>query len=347
MAKGYEEIDRLCREITTNAKQDIFSPVYLLMGDEPYYPDMVCNALIENALSEDERDFNQTIFYGSEAEPDTVITAARRYPMMSKRQLVVLKEAQLMRNLDQLSVYCEKPLESTVLVILLHRASADKRKSLYKSVSKIGKIVDSESLKDYELSKWITNYYRENNLEISPEAVALFAESVGTDLSKIAVETEKMLKNLPEGVKTISVENVEKNVGISRQYSIFELTKELSYKKTTHALKIAAHIGTSPKFAMPMAVSALFSHFNRILKYSALLYETGGHPTSEQKAKTLQINPYFYKEYDAAVSNYPLKKCMSIVSLLCDYDYKGKGGDTGEADSGDLLLELVAGILNA
>lgn len=342
-SKGYIETDRQCRGIVEDARQGIFRPVYLLMGDEPYYPELVCKVIMEHALQDWERDFNETVCYGADVNADTIITTARRFPMMAERQLVVLKEAQAMKTLEQLSLYCQNPLDSTVLVILM-RGTADKRKALYKSVLKNGVIVESPQLRDYEIPKWTIAYYREQGLEIDPEAAALLGEHAGTDLGKIAVETGKLLKNLPEGAKSVSVADIEKNVGISREFSIFELTKALSFRNAAHALKVASHVGNAPKFAMPMAVSALYSHFYRILKYASLLSK--GPVADDVKARVLGVNPYFFREYDAAVSNYPLRKCMATISLLCDYDYKGKGGDCGEASPADLLVELTSGILN-
>ena len=345
MAKGFQDIDAQCRAIVDEARQGVFKPVYLLMGDEPYYVDMVCEAILEHCLDESERDFNQTVCYGADVDADAVITAARRYPMFADRQLVVVKEAQMMKNMEDLAIYCQKPLESTVLVISMHGASADKRKSLYKTVSKTGVVVDSQSLRDYEVPRWIPMYYRTKGLDIAPDAAALLAEYAGTDLNKIAIETEKMLKNLPEGTTKVSVADIEKNVGISRQFSIFELTKELSLKNSAKALRIAAYIGSSAKFAMPMAVSALYTHFYRILKYSALLMQNN-YPDKDMKAKVLGVNPFFFSEYDTAVRNYPAKKCMAVIALLKEYDYKGKGGDVGEATPAELMVELTARILN-
>ena len=345
MAKGFVEIDSLCREIVKDVRSGKFCPVYLLMGDEPYYVDMVCDVIMEHCLDESERDFNQTVCYGADVNADAVITAARRYPMFADRQLVVVKEAQMMKSLEELAVYCAKPLESTVLVIAMHGARADKRKSLYKNVSKVGVVVDSMQLKDYEMPQWISMYYQTRGLRIAPDAAALLGEHAGTDLNKIAIETEKMLKNMPEGAVEVSAADIEKNVGISRQFSIFELTKELSLRNSSKALKIAAYIGSSAKFAMPMAVSALYVHFYRILKYGALL-AGNSNPTSDQKAKVLGVSPYFFREYDAAVKNYPVRKCMGVISLLREYDYKGKGGDVGEATPAELMVELTAKILN-
>lgn len=323
-----------------------FSPIYLLMGDEPYYPDRVCDAVIENALDEFSRDFNETICYGADVSADTVITAARRFPMMADRQLVVVKDAQAMSDLEGLSVYCEAPLDSTILVILMRGASADKRKALYKQCVKNGVVLESNALRDYEMPGWISNYYTSRGLEISPEAAALLAEYAGTDMSKIAVETDKLLKSLPDGAKRVEPADIERNVGISREYSIFELTKELSFRNAPKAITIATRLGESPRFAMPMAVSAIFTHFSRILRYAALK-EGGRRPDRTEIAAALQgVNPYFWKEYDAAVANYPVRKAMAAISLLCDYDYKGKGGDAGEATPGELLVELVLRLLN-
>ena len=344
-AKSYTETDRQVRELIGEVKSGVFKPVYLLMGEEPYYPDLLCQTIIDNCLQDWEKDFNELICYGADVDADAVITAARRFPMMAERQLVVVKEAQAMKSLEELALYCQKPLDSTVLVILMHGASADKRKSLYKTVLKQGVIVESLPLRDYETEKWVMTYYSERGLQIDPEGARLLVESTGTDLGRIAVETENLLKNLPEGVKAITPEDIEKNVGISRQFSIFELTKALSFRDAARAVKVARNVGETPKFAMPMAVSMLYTHFNRILRYHALL-QAGQGGDSAAKAKVLGVNPYFFKEYDAAVKKYSLKQAMRVISLLNDYDFKGKGGEVGEATPADLLVELTTKILN-
>ena len=344
-AKSYIETDRQVRSLIEEVRSGVFKPVYLLMGEEPYYPELLCQAHIDNCLQDWEKDFNELICYGADVDADAVITAARRFPMMAERQLVVVKEAQAMKTLDDLSLYCQKPLDSTVLVILLHGASVDKRKSLYKTVLKQGVIVESLPLRDYETEQWIGAFYKDRGLSIDPEGARLLVESAGTDLGKIAVETDKLLKNLPEGVKTISAEDIEKNVGISRQFSVFELTKALSFRDAARAVKVARNIGEAPKFFMPMAVSALYMHFNRILRYHALIQAGQGGDTAA-KAKVLSVNPYFFKEYDTAVKKYTLRQAMQVISLLNDYDFKGKGGETGEATPADLLVELTTKILN-
>ena len=346
MAKQSVDTGALCASLIEEIRRGSFRSVYLLMGDEPYYPDLVCKAILDNCLQDYEKDFNETVCYGADVTPEQVISAARRFPMMADRQLVVVKEAQQMKGLEELSVYCSAPLDSTVLVLLMHKAGADKRKSLYKSVQKTGVVVDSPSLRDYEIPGWISSYYRSRGLEIEPAAASLLGESVGTELSTIVVETDKLLRNLPEGTRSVSVQDVEKNVGVSRQFSVFELTRFLSQHNAPKALEVAARLGNSAKFAMPAAVSALYNHFNRILRYGVLL-SRGGYPSPEDKARALPgVNPYFYKEYDSAVRFYPVPKAMTAISLLCEYDYLGKGGDGGAASPGELLVELTAKLLN-
>ena len=336
-----------CRTLLEDVARGIFKPVYLLMGDEPYYPDLVCAAIVRHCIDPADKDFNELICYGADVTADQIITTARQFPVMAQRQLIVVKDANLMKGLEDLALYCAAPLESTVLVLLLRGASADKRKSLYKAVQKTGVVVESPLLRDYEISGWISAYYASRGLEIEPEAAVLLGESVGTDLSTIALETDKLIQALPEGCRQVSVEDVEKNVGASRRYSIFELSRELSARNAPKALSIAARMGTTAQFNMPGAVSVLSTYFIRILKYGALLARER-YPSPEDKAAVLAgVNPYFYREYDMAVRNYPLPKARQAVSLLCEYDYLGKGGDGGvTASQGSLLTELVAKLLN-
>ena len=346
MAKTSVNIAQQCKEIIDSVKAGRFAPVYLLMGDEPYYPELVCQAIIDNCLQDFEKDFNETICYGPDVTASQIVTTARRFPMMAERQLVVVKEAQQMKGIEDLAVYCAAPLDSTVLVLLMHKAGADKRKSLYKAVQKTGIVVDSPAIRDYEISNWISSYYASKGLQIEPQAAALLGESAGTELSVIAAETEKLLRNLPEGCSLVRVEDVEKNVGISRQFSVFELTRELSLKNSAKALKIATHIGTAAKFAMPMAVSALYTHFYRLLKYEAALAKNP-RMNPQERAAVLGINPFFLREYDAAVRNYPVPSAMKVISMLCEFDYLGKGGDGAATSPDQLLIELTAKILNA
>lgn len=345
MAVKFTELESQCRQIINDVKNGNFVPVYLLMGTEPYYPDLVCDEIIKYALTDSERDFNQTVFYGLDTDAGTVASECRSYPMMAERRLVVVKEAQSMKTLEDLATYASDPMESTVLVILMHGASADKRRALYKNVQKKGVVLVSDALRDYEMPQWITAFYKSRGLDIEPAAAALLAEYAGTDMSRIMLETEKMQKNLPEGTVRVNAADIEKNVGISRQFSIFELTKALSYMKAEKALKIAAYIGNGPKFILLLATAPLYTHFYRILKYEAALLKNPAMSKAD-RAKLLGVNPYFMEEYDVAARNYPIRRCMKVISLLEEYDFKGKGGGSGEASQGDLLMELVSKILS-
>lgn len=343
MAKTTANAASVAKNITDQATQGIFSPVYLLMGEEPFYVDQVCEAIMRLALTEDQKDFNQIVCYGADTTVEDVISNARRYPMFSDRQLVVVKEAQALRSIETLSIYTDVPLDTTVLV-LVYRGSLDKRKSLYKSIAKNGVVLESTPVRDYQMPAWITEYYASRGLGIAPDAAALLAESAGVDLGKIAVETDKLLKNLPQGTTQISLKDIETNVGISREFSIFELTKQLSFRQSAQALRTAAYISSNAKFAMPMATAALFTHFGRILKYHALKLNNP-HPSPDEVSRLLGVNSFFLREYDAALRNFPMKKCMAVISLLKDYDFKGKGGDNGEATHQQLMMELVTKIL--
>ncbi len=340
----FVETENKYRGLMMDIRNGHFAPVYLLMGSEPYYSDRICEEIIKFALTDSERDFNQSVYFGLDSNADDIMSDARSYPMMSERRLVVLKEAQSMKSLESLSVYAAEPMESTVLVILMRGASADKRKALYKNVSKNGVVFECDSLRDYEMPGWITSFFKSKGLDIMPDAAALLAEYSGTELDKIAVETEKLQKNLPEGTIRVTASDIEKNVGISRQFSVFELTKELSYMHADKALRIAAYLGSAPRFVLLVPVSALYTHFYRILKLESMLMKNPSMQRAE-KAKVLGVSPFFMDEYDVAVKNFPVRKCMRVLSLLEEYDFKGKGGGSGEASQSDLLMELVSKIL--
>ena len=343
MARNSENVAAQCERIISDVKKGVFQPVYLLMGEEAYYPELVCDAIIDSCIPPEDKDFNETVCYGTDTDAEQVISCARRYPMMSDRQLVVLKEAQAMSRLESLSVYCKDPLETTVLVILLHGAKVDRRSALCKAVEEKGTVVDSPAVRDYEIQGWIVSYYASRGLDISPTAAALLAEHAGTDLCRLATETDKLLRNLPEGTRRIEAGDIEKNVGISREYSIFELTRELSERNAQKALRTARGLGAAAKFSMPASVALIYTNFSRILRYGLVLRKDR-RPSPEMKARALAgVNPYFYREYDNAVRMYPPEKCMEVISLLCEYDYLSKGGSPVPQDK--LFIELVSKVL--
>lgn len=347
MAKGFE-LDKKAKDIISSAKNGEFSPIYLLMGEESYYTDLVCESLIKYAFEDDsERDFNQVILFGSDLkDAEKVITAARRYPMFAQRQLVVVKEAQLMGKIEDLDYYCQSPLPSTVLIISMHGKSLDKRKALYKTISKRGVVLETPLLRDYEIQSWISMYYKSRNLDITPDAVALLAESAGVDLSKIALETDKIVRSLPQGCTKVSAEVIEANVGISRQFNAFELSNALMRKDVQKAMKIAAYLGNQAKFAMPMATSAIFSSYYKLLKANAFKASRPG-ATNSEIMSYLGLNSWAFKDCETGMRFYNLRSSMKAIAIIKEFDFRGKGGASAETPPSQMLLEMTTRLLNA
>ena len=328
-----------------------FKPVYLLFGKEHYYIDELCRLLMEEVIPEDQRDFGQIVFYGADVTAAQVVSAARQFPMMVERQLVVVKEAQMMKKFEDIGVYFEGIMPSTVLVLCYktpndpakNGKNVDKRTSFFKKAQKEGVVFESNQLPDYRMAGWIERHVAEKGLTITPDAAALLAEFAGVDMSKIALETDKLVKALPEGTDTITQKDIEENVGMSRDYSVFELTKALSLKDAVKCFRIVHFFGESPKrYPLVMTLSALSGHFMRLLRFHAL--QQAGTPRGEILSQ-LGINPYFAGEYDTAVRNYSCRKVMKIISVLKDTDAASKSNLRGEASDGDMLLELVSKIL--
>ena len=344
MAKTSPKTGELCSQLISRMRQGQFARCYLLMGEESYYPTLVCNEIISRCIAEEDRDFNQSILYGSETTVDSIISEAMRFPMMSPRQLVVVRDAQAVQNLDKLSSYCASPLDSTVLVLLFRSSKLDKRTALYKAISANGAVVESNPLRDYEIPSWISEHFSSRGLDIDPAAAQLLGEFCGTDLSTLSEQAEKLAKGLDDGKKSISISDIEQNIGISREYSVFELNRLLNSKDRVKALRTASIMGSGARFSLPAATAMLYSNFNKVLRY-AIVLEKNPRPSPEQKAKALQgVNPYFWKDYDVAVRNYPKVKCMQAISLLCEYDYLGKGGSP--VTQNELFTELISKILN-
>ena len=326
-------------------------PFYLLFGKEHYYIDELCRLLMEQAVPPEERDFGQIVYYGADVTANQVVSTARQFPMMVSRQLVVVKEAQMMKKVEDIGIYFEGIMPTTVLVICYKTnndpaksgKNIDKRSTFYKQAKKAGVVFESEPIPDYRISRWIDAYLAERGKRIAPDASALLAESTGTDLQKITLAIDKLCKLLPEDRRQITAQDIEENVGMSRDYSVFELSKALSLKDAAKAFRIVHFFGEAPKrFPIQMTLAALSSHFIRLLRYHALLQ--AGKERSEILSQ-LGINPYFAGEYDRAVRNYPARKTMRVISILKDYDQRSKSNARGEASDGDLLKELTAKIL--
>lgn len=326
-------------------------PFYLLFGKEHYFIDELCSLIMEKALPPEERDFGQVVFYGQDVNAAGVVSAARQFPMMVSRQVVVVKEAQMMSKIEDIGVYFDAMMPTTVLVICyktpndISRSSKsiDKRTSFYKQACKAGVVFESNQVPDYRMARWIEDYFRGRGLSITPDGAALMAESAGVDISRIVSETDKMLKVMPAGATQVTASDIEKNVGLSRDYSAFELTKALSEKDRLKCYKIVHFFSESEKrFPVQMTMAAISAHFLKILRFHAML-EAG--VQRQEILSQLGINPFFASEYDRAIRNYPLKKTMKIISLLREYDHKSKSTAGSSTSGGDLLCELVSKIL--
>ena len=344
MAKTSQKTDELCSQLISRMRQGQFERCYLLMGEESYYPTLVCNEILRLCVDEADRDFNQSILYGSEVTVDSIISEAMRFPMMAPRQLVVVRDAQAVQNLDKLSLYCANPLDTTVLVLLFRSSKLDKRTALYKAISAKGVVVESNPLRDYEIPSWVSEHFRSRGLDIEPGAAQLLSEFCGTDLMALSEQAEKLAKGLDDGKKPVNISDIEQNIGISREYSVFELNRLLNTKDRVKALRTASIMGSGARFSLPAATAMLYSNFNKVLRYTILL-EKNPRPSSEQKAKVLQgVNPYFWKDYEQAARLYPKQKSMQAISLLCEYDYLSKGGSP--VTQNELFTELISKILN-
>ena len=334
------------RNIFSDVKAKKYKPFYLLMGEEPYYIDRLSRYLSEHVLTPEEQGFNQTILYGSDVTVQQIIETARRYPMMAERQVVIVREAQHVKDIDKLEVYLRQAPESTILVVCYPGKTVDKRTSFYKAAIAKGVVLESIALREEDVADWITRYAAQEMVEISPQAAVLLAEYLGTDLNKIAMEMDKLLILLPADQRKITPQVVEKNVGISREYSTFSLCKALSYKDKHKALQIARYFGDNSKnYPLVMVLATLFAHFAKLLKYHAL-HQHGAKPTSQTIASVLGLHPYFLHETERAAQNYSLKQVAAIIGMIRAYDGRAKSNERGEADDGALLQELIIKILH-
>ena len=333
------------QSILADLKAKKNKPFYLLMGEEPYYIDKVCNYISEHVLTPDEQGFNQTLLYGMDVTVPQIMEAARRYPMMAQRQVVIVREAQQVKDIDKLELYLRQAPESTVLVICYPGKTVDKRTAFYKAALAKGAVLDSVVLREDEVADRITRYASEMEVKITPEAAVMLADYLGTDLTKIAMEMDKLLMLLPVDRRQITTEAVEQNVGISKEHTPFALCKALSYRDLPGALRIVRYFGSNPKnHPLVMTLATLFSHFARILKYHALRNDPGRH-SRQEIAAALGMHPYFLNEVETAAHNYSLRQTAQAIWAIRAYDGRSKSNERGESDDGDLLQELVFRLL--
>jgi DNA polymerase III subunit delta len=312
------------------------------MGEETYYIDLVTDYIIKNILNEAEKTFNQLILYGKDVDVATVINSAKRFPMMANYQVVVVKEAQELKKIEDLIYYVEKPLRSTILVINYKYANLDKRTKLYKTLSEHSVILESKKLYENQVPDWIVNYLKKAKIAIDAEAAELLKESLGNDLSKIAQELDKLLLVIPAGTKTINKQHIERNIGISKDYNNFELTKALGQKNILKANRIVDYFGKNPKASpFQVTIQVLFAFFSKVLLLHFLKDKS-----RTNVAANLGINPFFVPEYELAVKKYSPAKTVSIIADLREYDLKSKGVGNSSTADGELLRELTYKILH-
>ena len=339
MAKQEITCDDILKEL--RAKQ--YRPVYYLMGEEPYYIDLIADYITDNILTETEKEFNLSVVYGADVDIATVINAAKRYPMMSEHQVVVVKEAQNIRNMEELSYYLQKPLLSTILVICHKHGVLDRRKKLAAEIEKTGVLFESKKVKDAQLPAFITSYMKRKGIDVEPKATAMLADFVGADLSRLTGELEKLIITLPKGHTRVTPEQIEKNIGISKDYNNFELRSALVEKDVLKANKIIKYFEENPKTnPIQMTLSLLFGFFsNLMLAYYAP-------EKSEQGiANMLGLRtPWQAKDYLAAMRRYNGVKTMQIIGEIRYADAKSKGVGNPSLSDGDILRELVFKILH-
>ena len=330
-------------EIARNLKNKIYSPVYFLMGEEDYYIDRISDYIMDTVLTETEKEFNLTLLYGSDTDIVSIINAARRYPMMSKYQVVIVREAQNLKNLDELIHYLQKPMSSTILVMCYKHGTLDRRKKITAELEKAGVLFESKKLKDTQLPGFISSYLKRKQVEIEPKASEMMAEFVGTDLNRMAGELEKLIITLPAGQKRITAEQIERNIGISKDYNNFELRNALIEKDVFKANQIVKYFEDNPKNnPLQVTLAVLFNFFsNLMLAYYA--------PDKSDQGIASQLglrSPWQAKDYMAGMRKYTGVKVMQIIGANRPCDAKSKGIDNPSTPDGELLRELVYFILH-
>ena len=324
-------------------KNKNFLPIYFLAGEEPFFIDQITEALEANVLTEEEKGFNQTIIYGQDVDMNQIIGIAKQYPMGSDRSFVLIKEAQhLTKSIEDLDAYANQVQDSTVLVFNYKGKKLDKRTKIYKTLNSKGFYFEFKPLYSNEIPVWIEEKIKANGQSIDQKAKFLLAEYVGSDLSRLYNELEK-LKTIIGSQHTITVDDIEKHIGISKEYNNFELRSAIETRNIEKAFKIIKYFEKNPKDnPMVVTMTVIFSLFTNIIQYHILVDKS-----KQNVAKEIGINPFFVQDLAVAANNYPLKKATRIISLIREYDMKGKGvNSSGNVTSSDLLIELIYKIIN-
>lgn len=322
-------------------EKKIYSPVYFLWGEESFYIDKITDYIEENVLTESEKDFNFTVFYGKDSSPEEIINVCRRFPMMSNYQVVIVKEAQQLKQIEKLSIYFENPLKSTLLIIN-YKHKADKRKKFFKDINKKFIVFESPEIKGEKVNTWINEYLSEKNFSITHKATSMLVEFLGNSLSKIVNELDKLIILITD-TKTITEDHIEENIGISKNFNIFELINAVGQRNQYKSFFIANHFSQNPKeHPFVMTITFLSQYFSKILVYHSVKNK-GDKNTLASK---MGVNPYFLRDYSNSARLYPVPKLIENISLLREYDMKSKGVNSIESDQGELLKELVFKLMN-
>ena len=330
-------------DIAKDIKNGKFAPVYLLMGEEDYYIDRISDYIVEKALDENEKEFNLTIMYGLDTDMASVVNNAKRYPMMSEHQVVVVKEAQNLRSWEELSFYMQKPLTSTILVFCYKHGTLDRRKKIVAEIEKNGVVFESKKLKENLLPGFITTYMKRRKMEIDDTAAKLMAEFVGNDLNRLAGELDKLIITMPKDRNRITPVEIERNIGISKDYNNFELKNALITKDTLKANKIVKYFSDNPKSnPLQPTLALLFNYFSNLM----VAYYAPERTENGVAAYLGLKSPWLAKEYIAGMKAYTGVKVMNIITQIRLCDARSKGIGNVSLSLGELLRELVYFILH-
>ena len=323
-------------QILNEIHQKQLAPVYFLTGDEPYFIDMISDTIENEALDEADRAFNQIVVYGRDVDVETIANHARSFPMMGELMVVIVKEAQDVKNLEEFEKYLETIPDTTVLVFVYKYKKFDKRKTLAKKIDKMGVWFESKKLYDSNIPGWIQTYLKGEGYSITPKATQMLADFLGTDLHKIANELKKLTIALPKN-KSIDDADVERNIGISKDYNVFELQNAIGSRDVLKANRIVNYFGDNGK-DNPLLVTAitLYGYFTKLIKLHCTQDKSQGN-----LASVLGVSPFFVRDYLAASKNYPPATCIRCISILREYDMKSKGYDSGDTSEKDLYREMI------
>ena len=329
-------------DILQDLKKGIYQPIYLLQGEEPYYIDALSDYIEDNVLTDAEKGFNQTVFYGKDSDPVNIAESALRFPMMASKQVIVVKEAQSLGKIETLASYAEKPLASTVMVLAYKYKTVDARSKLVKAIKKNGVVFTSKKLYDNQVPGWIDGYLKEHNYTITPQAAQLLTTFLGTELGKIANELNKLVIAVKDTNK-ITPEHIEKNIGVSKDYNILELQNALGTKDVLKANKIINFFGANPTLnPIQKTVAGLYFYFSKLFTYHFLKDKS-----ERSVAAELRVHPFFVREYISAAKKYSPTKLYEIMGILREYDMKSKGFNVSTmVNTADLQKEMIYKILH-